>query len=1015
MSDSCVNELITYRPMLLAMEAIGWLHMAGKAHPNFLYRHGGQNVEYEYERWHQYEKPPFPWDDLLSWVKTRFNQFSNALPRSMSDFITKHRGRDPGLLGLLQAAHGITSGIEKNLPKNTSGYLEQDATHMWASSAFGHPQRNLLVDRSEILRDHGWLALVDEIRRILCELARLGNSNSASPEQWWEWREKAIGENRFLRRAFSSTLAETRLPNNDVTLWDQSYVTAALFKSAVAGAILEKNRFPWNSEEIKQKTQWRLLTVGIGADHYEARAVRIADWLGARNAIDAFFDSVRRLVEVCVPVGSLLYRDSSTLVFSFPGERYGAENQSSCLGRDCWLRWLRCKIDKLARKHKLETPPHVSLSESTRSLVPIVKEMDSARKILAIPVHRPWEILQSDNQQASSEPVHVCPVCLVRYNGRKEDSPAAQQQDHTPRKDDPCTVCAERRSGRLEAWLQDKLGGDTIWLDEVADINGRIALLTLTLDFEPWLDGRAVDSLRTQSIASWRRFNPTLESKKSKATANPIDRHAPHESLIGYVKKKLENFDKDDPVLCSLQDGYRQEKDWDSFYHKIVEDRADAPSWGEIDDCKKARWIVHQLFCKLPSPGRVYRFWRQAEEFFVSLLRQFREISARDRNRWRARRLLVELNSSITLGSTPIFDGHRGNVPISLLWDKSRKKFITAFNLARLLRADESMDKLKGGTLSLRLEQEGNKSLQVNSVSDEVGCLGVYNPVIPLEVSPLRFRVLVPLEAAPACVDLAIRTWEREFARVWDRLPLRIGVIGFERSLPFQAVIEMARNVEYRLKSGDTETWCVNQLDARDGIVALAFKRPDGAFELRTVPVTLPDGREDVFYPYVAIEGDKVRFPYDFQHPKGQIYRHVKDLEPGDCVRVAPARIVVLFMDSPAKRFERFELRPLSEWHRMNDTWRIISRIAPSNTSLQRLRWALCHSRSLTATTCSNSADENQVRKKFCRDALVNELGVKGATVDTLTEAALDGVLERTLDWHLSALKTKVDGGLDGQ
>jgi hypothetical protein len=57
--------------------------------------------------------------------------------------------------------------------------------------------------------------------------------------RWLAWRESAIGKDSFIRRAFLSTLAETRLPNNDVTLWDQSYVAAALFKSAVARAAVQ--------------------------------------------------------------------------------------------------------------------------------------------------------------------------------------------------------------------------------------------------------------------------------------------------------------------------------------------------------------------------------------------------------------------------------------------------------------------------------------------------------------------------------------------------------------------------------------------------------------------------------------------------------------------------------------------------------------------------------------------------------------------------------------------------------
>ncbi|MCH1927526.1 hypothetical protein L6232_22265, partial [Shewanella sp. C31] len=76
--------------------------------------------------------------------------------------------------------------------------------------------------------------MVEEIRRVLEDLRELGTRRVQDVGLWREWRERAIGESSFIRRAFLSTLAETRLPNHDVTLWDQSYVAAALFKSAVA-------------------------------------------------------------------------------------------------------------------------------------------------------------------------------------------------------------------------------------------------------------------------------------------------------------------------------------------------------------------------------------------------------------------------------------------------------------------------------------------------------------------------------------------------------------------------------------------------------------------------------------------------------------------------------------------------------------------------------------------------------------------------------------------------------------
>lgn len=983
------DKLRENRPLLLAMEAVGWLHMLGKARAEFLREHGGQKTGYDDLRWHVQENPPFPWDDLLKWVKDRFGKVDGiqiGWPDTLTDFLTKHRERDAGLLGLIQAAHGIVSGVEKNLPEPTSEYLGQDVTHMWRSSAFGQPIRNLLADPPELLTKPGWQRVLGEVRHILEELGTL--ASTADVGTWRRWRESVICPGSVLRTTFSSTIAETRLPNNEVTLWDQSYVAAALFKSAVAEAILEGNKFPWTSKDLKQTTRWRLLTVGVGTDHYEARAVRIGDWMGARTTIDAFFDAVCQFVEVDLPVGSLLYRDASLCVFSFPGERLNGTAPG--LGSTEWQRWLDGEVERVAKDLELETPPYCRISEPTRSLVPMIKETRTARDVLAVPVHRSWSIAGSEGGG------HVCPVCLMRHNGSAND------------KQRPCDACQKRRQGRLEAWLDGKLGPDTIWIDEVADADGRVALLTLSLDLEPWLEGTRLDALRTQAIGEWRKFNPTLKSQ-----TNPIDASQPFTSLVAYVRGKLSTYDKNDPVLSSLQKGYGYENDWPTFFGKIVEDRSDAPRWDELDDEQRARWLVHQLFCKLPSPGRIYRFWRQAQEYFTEMLAEFRDIAARDPNRWRVRRLaLVPDETSAGAGwqDRGIYDGRLGNAPVSLLYRQDHKAFVIACNLARLFRAEEAAEVLTDKEIRLRGDDRIERTLRVQRIND-ADTLGAYYPVIPLELSPLRFRILMPLEAASICLDRAVETWNEQFARVWDRLPLRAGVVAFPQKLPFQAVIEAARNIEHALLDASQETWRVGARDERSGVVALTLKRSESerSTELRTVPTALPDGRTDVFYPYLAVEDSNVHCPRDFQHPDGQVYRHALDLRLGDGVRVQPVRVATVFLDTTEQRFEPIATRPLTEWTRMRDVWRLVERMA-SNLSTLRGAWNELNARRASWQEADGRwmPGGREAWRDLARAVLADHLAVRGAALDALVEAADDETLAWALDWYMSVLKERI-------
>ena len=968
------QTLRTHRPLLLAMEAVGWLHMTGKARAEFLRGQGGQDAGYDDLRW--YESPRFPWDELLSWAPSRFSSVKGASkpwPTSLTDFLSKHRKcRGTGLLGLLQAAHGIVSGIEKNLPRRTSDYLKQDATHIWLSSAFGQPRRNLLADPPEVLTKTGWHRLLDEVRRILGELKELGEANTADVSAWRRWRDSAVGPETLLRVAFSSTVAETRLPNNEVTLWDQSYVAAALFKSAVAGAVLEGSSFPWTSKDLKQATRWRLLTVGVGTDHYEARAVRIGDWTGSWAAIREFFERVRELVEVYLAVGSLLYADTSVEVFSFPGERSTGDSD---LGVCAWEAWLQGEVDRIAGKLNLETPSTCRISEPTRSLVPIVREAQQVRSCLAVPVHRSWRIENDRNGG------HVCPVCLVRLNGRADD------------KARPCTVCQGRRRGRLDAWLRGELDADTIWVNEVADTNGRLALLTLSLDLEPWLEGRCVDSLRTQAISEWRKFNPTLGGR-----LNPIDPARPHDSLVQYVRGQLGAYDKND-------------RDWPSFFAKIVEDRSDAPSCEQLNEGACADWIVHQLFTKLPSPGRVYRFWRQAEEFFTALADEFRQLAARHPNRWRVRRLVLEPDAALAAAGwedREIYEGHLEGTLVDLLYQQSDGRFLTTSNLARLLPAHATGHELGGREIQLMGEDRIRRTLRIANVK-EAGLLGCYYPFILLEVSPLRFRALVPLEAASACLDRAIELWNEEFARVWDRLPLRAGMVGFPQKLPFQAVIEAVRAIEHKFNDAEPETWRVLQREGHGGVVDLVFLRRDGGSELRTVPVSLPDGRLDVFYPYLAVTDEQLRFPLDFRVPDGQVYRHALDLRPGDEVWVRPALVAAIFLDSTAQRFELGPVRSLGHWSEIRATWDLVRRAAPSTAALHAVRAELMRRREAWQGQDGRwAAEGEETWRKLAEAILADQLGLEGAALRSVVEAASNGLLEWALEWHLSVLKETV-------
>ena len=1016
-----LHTLRDHRPLLLACEAIGWLHMTGKAHPDFLRHHGGAGVKYDDLSWHRNQNPPLPWSDKLAWLKNRAWVIPSVQwPASLTDFLEKHRRSDGGLLGLLQAAHGMASGVEKNLPKTTSNYLNQDATHMWLVSPFGHPVRNLLAD-PPLLTEQGCQELLARIERLLDDLENLGSTEpphiANDLHGWWQWREGAIGPHGWLRQTFLSTLAETRLPNNDVTLWDQSYVAAALFKSAVAGAVLTGGSFNWD-DKLKQQTLWRVLTVAFGTHHYEARAVKIGDWVGAQRDIERFFEKVRRFIEVDLATGSLVYRDDEMLAFTFPGERaddQGGVNQQTA---EQLRQAIVDELDRFAADLRFETPPFCSVSEPTRSFVPMVKHLREARKTLAVPVHRTWTVATDSSEEASGVR-HVCPVCLVRFN----EPPQSANTDNS-RKSYPCSVCRDRRRGRLDAWLAG--GEDTIWISEVADGNDRVALLTLSFDLEPWLEGQHVDSLRAQSLEHWKQHN----KKVARSVENQIKRWAGaplQRQLERYFEKRLGNPPKQvetDGVLREILPGLEEEFSgsnhggaggFRAIFQRLVEDRATQVSWSS-DHTQNAKWFVFQSFRKLPSPGRVYRFWRTAEAFFDELLARFREIASAHENRWRTHRLVLHPDDgpgAAAWEDRETYTGHWRGAPFEVVYLADQAAFVTISNLARCFEPEEGKQALQQESqtagIKLKGDDQTEKELRITSVSvpDKIG---TYAPLIPLDLSPRRFRLLVPLDRATACIEAAIAKWREEFARVWDRMPLRIGVVAFPRLTPFQAVIDAARNLEDALECDEAQTWRVIKCRTRKGVTALSLEHGSGR-ELVLVPIQLPDGRDDVFYPYVQIEDRELRAPRDFQHPDGRVYRHIADLRPGDGVVVHPSRIAAVFLDTTARRFEPPGVRPLGDFERMRAVWDLLVRRSPSLSAL-RGAWAELEERLRSWRDAEGrwlpGAEAEWL--ELARAILADRLSICGTALETLVEAARIGTLEWALEWHLTRLKEGLGG-----
>jgi len=319
------------------------------------------------------------------------------------------------------------------------------------------------------------------------------------------------------KQSLEDGLGDTQWPINEINLWDYASTIASLFKAAVAKAVIE-NRFA----QLKD-VKWRLLSIRYDGLSYLNQAYHIADLLARRDLLQAALEEVSAIIEVQYPLGNEVYRDENGAILIVP--HVVTENGEA-------IDLLKLPVDE---RSTLESILHKRFGEAGKQplqgeiepLIALSQELHGKElKLYKAPgwtdpplhpdqeaVARWWE--EEDRQG------EVCTVCGLRPQGY--GAPEAHWRAHLKNKHKVgqfplecevckaqsrkvCWVCLERREDRSKRWARNKLGEQTrtIWTDEVADPNGRLALLIGRFDLDGWLDGTLVATM--QKNASFARI-----------------------------------------------------------------------------------------------------------------------------------------------------------------------------------------------------------------------------------------------------------------------------------------------------------------------------------------------------------------------------------------------------------------------------------------------------------------------------------------------------------------------------
>lgn len=980
MSLSSLQVLADNRDALLLAEVGAWLHMLGKFHENFLNDNHDlatcipADLTIHYTELDQLLRGE--WTGSI-WAKLPVKEFG-ASELSICHLIEEHQNRNvqQGFLRLMQDAHGRGSSIEKGV---LDRFAPSQTGTVYPATAVGREVEAVDLKQLSDRRKALYTFLKQQLER--CQKAGVS---------WSKFRRPFIHR---MERDFRTTVADTRRPLNDVTLFDQTVASVAFFKAALAQNLLTGWQEP-NKKDVNAKYHWRILRVGLDGMAYWGQSARVNDLLSRKALVDPALDHVRDLLEETYPLGMEIYRDEN-------GSLFIVADVDNLLGCEADGVLLEERLQKIAdQSFNGEARFGLKLSERTRNTLSFGNLATAA---LPPPVPFPPTVTAWWN---GAEGRDVCPVCGLRPQG-----PAKKALERKV-----CDVCKCRRVGRSQEWAGEL--HTTMWVDETADVNGRAALVVGRLGLEPWLCGKAFNTVMAfdpseRQLTYKKRNNKayTFSFKYADLVEN-IQKAFSFKQVFGKSSTLLDNL-----LLSNARGNF---KSFTQIYNLYVQD-TDLNS-----DTQEAWRFALAIMRQQPAFARLRRIWETARGFWDGM---FKELGDKGILPTVAVRLVICAGNlaQLDLGFYNAYELELG--PTTLAVVHREGDLITVDNLQRVARllgagtevisdseraarfVQNHLEKRKTCVIGQPSEYgRPNKlhlPLQITQVSlDFTG----YQPVIPILTEPRTFMSLVPAKQALEITSHIQQRYVQCFGKVQNRLPLFLGLVFFPRKLPLAAVIDTARRMldEVSLKPVTAEVQKTTA-DAGDWPakvqVQLSVRHDEVTIGTTTV---MGDGStHDLWYPYWLVKGKPTDRQLCFAGPGGEHWVHVKDLREGDAVQFTPSRFAYLFLEHTGRRFgfdADKETLLLDDLPRLQEMWDGLKGSGITDTALRNV-YALLDSK--RAAWGGGSKEFKDLVQTTLRHA-----NLSGAVKD---EDVVSGRLGRCLELYLHILKQRVKGEKDGK
>jgi RNA polymerase-binding transcription factor DksA len=487
---------------------------------------------------------------------------------------------------LYGTAEALNSGIEKGSPKeNMQGDYPFIANSFGTFKDFSNP------DKFDKTRDN-------YKNQIISFLEKMVNNN-------FDFENDRKDFFTLIKNIYSPLPSDTRFPLNDVTLWEQAYMATSMFKALLAGIYLK----PINTNNYDlSKIRWTILAIQYDKLSLVQKGLKPAHISWYRKISKEIDNDINKMIEMKYALGNEIYRDETGIYFLVSENLLGEKE------RDFYK--LHSNLDKVKNnileifynKSDDEFYPTILLSEPTRATMNLTTFIKKAKD----------NFLKADYSKKNKtvkKPEKVFGICQVC-----KDRLVSKRDNDIPM----CDICIERRKGRVNNWLESQ-DGETIWIDELADSNNRVALIGLKFELVEWLNGNLMSSFLGQKI--------DLSTLSYEDYINDIYNTLKNDKQLDetlYIKDYSENISPKNQPLRRIVETWFLERNIGTIYEKFLEENIpytnkqfDWNNFNDDDDYKfLSKLILQFLLRKNPSPARLRRVWESSLDFMQEVKKE---------------------------------------------------------------------------------------------------------------------------------------------------------------------------------------------------------------------------------------------------------------------------------------------------------------------------------------------------------------------------------------------------------